>query len=197
VRPEARISLSVGPKHLNLALRAALSRTPIFLSWLNQARTIYRRLDCPHSRQLSILASTLFDTPRRPISHFQSIQQFATAPRQCVYGERVAIPRFGTSATMFRISIADTPSRRTLIVEGTLVGPWVAELGRTWRNASQELDRRKLVIDLKNLTAIGREGEDAIFDLMKEGAKFTCGGVLIRHVLQQLVRKKRQESRRR
>jgi hypothetical protein len=102
-----------------------------------------------------------------------------------------------SAATMFKISIADAPSRRTLIAEGTLVGPWVAELGRTWRNASQELDRRKLVIDLKNLTAISREGEDAIFDLMKEGAKFICGGVLTRHVLKQLVRKEQQESRRR
>jgi hypothetical protein len=98
---------------------------------------------------------------------------------------------------MFRISIADTPSRRTLIVEGTLVGPWVAELGRTWRNASQDLDRRKLVIDLRNLTDISHEGEDAIFDLMKKGAKFTCGGILTRHVLKQLARKKQQKSPRR
>ena len=103
----------------------------------------------------------------------------------------------GTSASMFRISIADTPSRRTLIVEGTLVGPWVAELVRTWRSASQELDRHKLVIDLKNLTAISREGEDAIFDLMKKGAKFTCGGVLTSHMVKQLARKKQQESPRR
>jgi hypothetical protein len=98
---------------------------------------------------------------------------------------------------MFRISIADTPSRRTLIVEGTLVGPWVAELGRTWRNASQDLDTRKLLIDLRNLTAISRDGEDAIFDLMKKGAKLTCGGVLTRHMLKQLARKKQQESPRR
>ena len=95
---------------------------------------------------------------------------------------------------MFKISIDDTPSRRTLIVEGTLVGPWVAELGRSWRNASQDLDRRNLVIHLKNLTAISREGEDAIFDLIKEGAKFSCGNVLTKHVLKQLARKKQHES---
>jgi len=83
------------------------------------------------------------------------------------------------------------------MVEGTLVGPWVAELGRTWRSASQQLDRRKLVIDQKNLTAISREGEDAIFDLMKKGAKFTCGGVLTSHMVKQLARKKLQESPRR
>jgi hypothetical protein len=100
------------------------------------------------------------------------------------------------NSKVFRISIVDTRSRRTLIVEGSLVGPWVAELGTTWRNASQDLDSRKLVIDLRNLTVISREGEAAIFDLMKNGTKFTCGGVLTKHVLKQLVRKKQQESRR-
>ena len=98
---------------------------------------------------------------------------------------------------MFKISIVDTRSQRKLIVEGTLVGPWVAELGTTWRNASQDLGRLKLVIDLCNLTVISREGEDAIFDLMKKGAKFSCGGVLTTHVLKQLARKKQRESQRR
>lgn len=98
---------------------------------------------------------------------------------------------------MFRISITDTPSRRTLVVEGDLTGPWVSELGTTWRNAGRELEGRNLIIDLRNLTVISRAGEEAIFDLMKKGAKFTCGGVLTRHVLKQLARKKQQESARR
>jgi hypothetical protein len=95
---------------------------------------------------------------------------------------------------MFRISIADTPSRRTLLVEGTLIGAWIAELGTTWRNASQDLGGRKLIIDLTNVTVISREAEDAIFDLMKRGANFSCGGVLTKHVLKQLARKVQQES---
>jgi len=96
---------------------------------------------------------------------------------------------------MFKISIADTPSQRTLLVEGTLIGPWIAELGTTWENAIQDLSGRKLVIALTNVTVISREGEDAIFDLMKKGANFSCGGVLMRHVLKELARKK--ESARR
>ena len=94
---------------------------------------------------------------------------------------------------MFKISIIDTPSQRTLVVEGTLVGPWIAELSTTWRNACRELHGRKLVVDLRNLTTISRAGEDAIFDLMKEGAKFSCGNVLTNHVLKQLARKKQRE----
>jgi hypothetical protein len=90
---------------------------------------------------------------------------------------------------MFKISTVDTRSKRTLIVEGTLIGPWVAELRKTCVKARHELDGRKLVIDLSNLTVISREGEDAILNLMGEGTRFSRGGVLTRHVLKQLERK--------
>jgi hypothetical protein len=90
---------------------------------------------------------------------------------------------------MFKVSIMDTRSRRRLVVEGKLIEPWVAELRTVWKNANRNLDGRKLVIDLTSLTVISREGEDAIFDLMREGTKFSCGGVLTRHILKRLARK--------
>jgi len=90
---------------------------------------------------------------------------------------------------MFKISIVDTPSQRRLVVEGKLSEPWVAELRTTWRDVSRDLDGRKLLIDLSSLTVISREGEDAIFDLMKQGAKFSCAGILTRHVLKGLARR--------
>ncbi|HXB99874.1 MAG TPA: hypothetical protein VNU74_05705 [Terriglobales bacterium] len=94
---------------------------------------------------------------------------------------------------MFKISIVDTPSQRRLVVEGRLSEPWVDELRSTWRSASRDLKERKLLIDLSSLTVISREGEDAIFDLMKQGAKFSCAGILTRHVLKGLARKCRCE----
>jgi hypothetical protein len=90
---------------------------------------------------------------------------------------------------MLKISIIDTRPRRTLVVEGKLIEPWVSELRTAGRNASRDLNGRKLVIDLNSLTVISREGEAAIFDLMKEGATFSCGGVLTKHVLKQLARR--------
>jgi len=98
---------------------------------------------------------------------------------------------------MFKITTVDTQSQRRLVVEGTLIGPWVAELRATWKNALQELGDRKMVIDLGNLTVISIEGEDAIFELMKDGARFSRGGVLTRHVVRQLTQKKQRESSRR
>ena len=82
-------------------------------------------------------------------------------------------------------------------MEGTLIGAWVAELGTTCGNAIQDLGRRKLVVDLTNVTVISPQGEDAIFDLMRKGVNFSSGSVLTKHVRKQLARKKQQESRRR
>jgi anti-anti-sigma regulatory factor len=90
---------------------------------------------------------------------------------------------------MFKISTIDTTGERRLVVEGTLVQPWVAELRRTWGDAANLLAGRQLVIDLSNATLIDSAGEDAIQELMKEGAKFCCSGVLTRHVLKQAARR--------
>ena len=90
---------------------------------------------------------------------------------------------------MFKISIVDTRTERKLVVEGKLSEPWVDELRTSWTNASRDSEGRKVVIDLSSLTVISREGADAIFDLMKQGAKFSCAGILTRHVLKGLARR--------
>jgi anti-anti-sigma regulatory factor len=88
---------------------------------------------------------------------------------------------------MFKISTIDTRHRRTLVVEGKLMAPWVNELRTSWKDAFQNLDGRKLVIDVGSLTVISREGEAALLGLMKDGAKFACCGVLTRYVLKRLA----------
>jgi ABC-type transporter Mla MlaB component len=90
---------------------------------------------------------------------------------------------------MFKISTIDTPRERRVVVEGTLVQPWVAELRKTWSNADSSLEGRQLVIDLRNATQIDSEGEAAIVELMKDGAKFCCSDVLTKHVLKQAADK--------
>ena len=80
-------------------------------------------------------------------------------------------------------------------MEGKLIEPWVAELRRTWSDAGEGLQGRKLVIDLANVTAISQEGENAITDLMNEGARFSCDGILTRHVLRRLSRRWRTKCR--
>jgi len=88
---------------------------------------------------------------------------------------------------MLKISTINRRSERRLVVEGKLVEPWVGELRRTWQSAGEDLQGRKLIIDLSNATVISREGEDELLELMKEGAKFSCCGVLTKYVVKQLA----------
>jgi hypothetical protein len=95
---------------------------------------------------------------------------------------------------MFKISVIDSRTVRRLVLEGTFITPWVAELRTTWAAANADLQYRKLVLDLKNVTRISQEGEDALSELMREGATFSCDGVLTKHVLEQLARKSKKDN---
>ncbi len=90
---------------------------------------------------------------------------------------------------MFKISIVETRGQRRLVLEGKLVAPWTAEVESAWKSAGGGLNGRKLIVDLTNVTLISSDGEKTLFELMGEGAKFTCGGVFTKHVLKQLARR--------
>ena len=98
---------------------------------------------------------------------------------------------------MLKISILDTPNQRRLMLEGRLIAPWAAELRCAWKTAQADLHDRALVIDLKNLTAISEDGENALLELLGEGIKFRCSGVFTKHVLKQLAAKHARTVRRR
>ena len=90
---------------------------------------------------------------------------------------------------MLRISTIDTRFQRKLILEGKMVEPWLGELREVCRSSIETLEGRKLVIDLAGVTVIGCEAESTLSELMLQGAKFSCGGVLIKHVLKRLAYK--------
>jgi len=90
---------------------------------------------------------------------------------------------------MFKISIVETHGQRRLILEGKLISPWTAEVETAWKMAGQQLQGRKLVIDLANVTLISADGENILLKLMSDGAKFSCGDVLTKHVLRKLARR--------
>lgn len=90
---------------------------------------------------------------------------------------------------MLKISIVESPTRLRLVLEGKLIAPWVSELRRTWLVAQPQLQGRQPLIDLRDVTHISKEGENALLKLMAEGARFTCKGIFTRRVIEQLVRR--------
>ena len=91
---------------------------------------------------------------------------------------------------MLKISVVEGPRRCRLVLEGSLIEPWVGELLREYTKAKGHLDGRELVVDLTNLTAMSGAGEDAILELMEDRARFQCG-IFAKEVLKKLASKRR------
>ena len=89
---------------------------------------------------------------------------------------------------MLKISTTEDLYERRLVVEGKLVGPWAAVLRGACEKANADVDR-KLVIDLRHITAISQEGENVLFELIRKGVKFRSCGVFTKHVLKQVARR--------
>ena len=90
---------------------------------------------------------------------------------------------------MFKMSTVESHGQRRLVLEGKLTSQWTGEVETAWRIAVAQPEGPKLIVDLRNVTFISREGESTLFKLMKDGARFSCGDVLTKHVLKQLARR--------
>jgi hypothetical protein len=90
---------------------------------------------------------------------------------------------------MLKITTVTTDRRFRIVLEGELVSPWVAELKREWDDVRVSAGGLSLIVDIRNVVTISQEGRDILFDMMGEGVRFVCGGILNRYVLQQLARK--------
>ena len=95
---------------------------------------------------------------------------------------------------MLKISIVERRKQRRLVVEGRLVAPWSDELKDACEKAGSGLGGRELVIDLKNLTTIGQEGENLLLELMKQGVRCRGCGVFTNVILKQVARRLRRNG---
>ena len=87
---------------------------------------------------------------------------------------------------MLKITMTETPTERKWIVQGCLVGPWVSELGTTWKRAHKNQDKRACIIDLNDVTSIDKSGERLLRAMSKKGAQLIATGMYVKHVLEQL-----------
>jgi len=94
---------------------------------------------------------------------------------------------------MLKISIIESPSQCRLVLEGKLIAPWAHELKTECAKARQELLGRELIVDMRNLTTIGQEGENVLLELMNDGVKIRGCGVFTKQVLKQLARRTRKD----
>ena len=103
------------------------------------------------------------------------------------FGMAVAFSRMVTD--MLKISIIQNETRCQLVLEGKLLPPWTDELKSVCSGRQIRFDTGELVVDIRGLTVISREGEDVLLTLMQQGAKFRGTDVFTRQILKQLARR--------
>lgn len=86
---------------------------------------------------------------------------------------------------MLKISLVDRARRRRIVVEGALVAPWADELSTACEKARTDLQGREFIVDLRGVTAIGRDGENVLIQLIQHKIKIQCG-IFVKELLRQL-----------
>ena len=87
---------------------------------------------------------------------------------------------------MLKITIVETATERSWIVQGSLVGPWVSELRTSWKRAHRSHDKRACIIDLNDVTFIDKSAVRLLRAISKKGAQLIAGGVYVKHMVEQL-----------
>jgi hypothetical protein len=82
--------------------------------------------------------------------------------------------------------MTNSPGEQRWSLHGQLVGEWAAEFTSAWRKAHVVGDIRKCIVELVEVTAIDRKGEDVLSEIMSRGAEFIASDVYTKHLLQNL-----------
>jgi len=92
---------------------------------------------------------------------------------------------------VLKISIVEASKKRRLVLDGSLIAPWTAELQSAYDRARTDLNGRELVINLDDVTTIRKEGEEVLISLMNKGIKIRCRGVFTKLMVRELARRAR------
>ena len=88
---------------------------------------------------------------------------------------------------MLRIVVGDGPCQVTLKLEGSLAGPWVAELEHAWRQARPGLNSRSLCVDLTAVDYVDEAGKYLLALLSREGAQVTAAGTAMTELVRTIA----------
>jgi hypothetical protein len=84
---------------------------------------------------------------------------------------------------VLKITINELSAEQRWSLEGQLVGQWAAELKSRWREAHHVGDTRRRIVELTEVTAIDRNGEAVLAEIMSQGAEFIASDVYTKHLL--------------
>lgn len=88
---------------------------------------------------------------------------------------------------MLKITLFDSPGELRLGLEGSVSGPWAGELRRCWRDALAGAPLRKTVVDLREVDFVDGEGESALAEMHRAGARLVAATPVIQAVVRKIA----------
>src|ERR1700722_989486 len=96
------------------------------------------------------------------------------------------VMKLGAKNGMLRIAVRSTQNQDKWILEGRLAGQVVDELTAAWKKTGRGRAGCRSVVDLVDVTFVDERGEQALMEMMIEGAEFVVRGVYTRSLLKSL-----------
>ena len=81
---------------------------------------------------------------------------------------------------------SSAPDRVSLVLEGRLAGPWVAEVDSYWRRMAVER-RNGAAVDLSGVSFVDADGKALLSRMWQEGAKLSATGCLMRCLVEEIT----------
>lgn len=93
---------------------------------------------------------------------------------------------------MLKIGTEKSGEDVKLVLEGSLSGPWVAEVERVWRRRKA----RRVRVDLSGVTFVSDEGKQLLEQICASGAELISSDLLTRALADELSHKYREAGKR-
>ena len=79
---------------------------------------------------------------------------------------------------MLKITVKNDDHQVAMRLEGRLIGPWVGEVERSWREVNRHNGSLPALIDLTDVTFINAEGKKLLGRIYRAGAELRAGALM-------------------
>lgn len=97
---------------------------------------------------------------------------------------------------MLKISTEEAGEGVKLVLEGSLSGPWVAEVESAWHRTSTGRKSRVVKVDLSGVTFVSEEGKQLLEEICASGVEIASSDLLTRALADELSQKHREAGKR-
>ena len=95
---------------------------------------------------------------------------------------------------MLKITTHRSDDSTRITLEGRLVGPWIEELERCWREAEQTAAGRRLIVDLTGVTFVEQDGKALLTRIYQAGAELIASGCCMKSIVEDAKTRVRQAA---